>query len=483
MSPWLLLIPIFLPIASAFLLLLGSLQSNSHRRALLGISLFAHTALTVYIALWSDVSLTLFHITDGLPIMLRLDNLGRVFSVLSSSMFLAAGFFSFEYMEHEDNERRFYMFYLLVSGMLSGLAYSGNFMTLYLFFEATTLFSVPLVLHTLTKEAISAAFKYLFYSIGGASLALIGFFFIFIYGTTLEFTNGGVLDMAKLAGNENAMLMATLVTIIGFGSKAGMFPLHAWLPSAHPVAPAPASAVLSGVITKAGIFATVRFVFHLVGADFIQGTFVQYTWLGLALFTVLLGSTLAYKEPLLKTRLAYSSVSQVSYIQFGLATLTSAGILGGMLHMVFHSIIKDALFMIAGVIIYKTGKTRVDELKGLGKQLPVTMWCFTFLGVALVGIPPAGGFLSKWQMAVGSLASGADIFTWLGPAVLLISALLTAGYLFPISISGFFPDNIDKSKPLVKTETTMALSMLVPILILSILAFVLGMFPDLIIGF
>ena len=482
MSPCTLLIPIFLPVVCGFLLLLpGPLQRPAERRSFLGVVLALHTVLTVALAIQPDIGFTLFHIADRLPVLFRLDNLGRVFSVLSSIMFLAAGIYSFEYMKHEQDERRFYLFYLMVSGMLSGIAYSGNMMTLYLFFEATTLLSVPLVLHILTKEAIAAAFKYLFYSIGGTSLALIGFFFVYTYGTTLEFTSGGVLDAAKLAGNETAMLLATLVTIIGFGAKAGMFPLHAWLPAAHPVAPAPASAVLSGVITKAGVFATIRFVFQLVGAGFIHGTFVQYAWLALSLFTILMGSVLAYKEPMLKTRLAYSSISQVSYIQFGLATLTAAGALGGALHMVFHSIIKDALFMAAGAVIYKTGKTRVDELRGLGRQMPVTLGCFTLLGVALVGIPPGSGFVSKWQLAVGALASDIGFFSWLGPVVLLVSALLTAGYLLPISIDAFFPG--DKATTTVQERTDVGISMLLPLILLTVLAFLLGIFPGGLIGF
>ena len=505
MHAWMLLVPILFPVACAFLLMLpGPLQKPVVRRILLGTAFAIQAVAAVALAMQPDMGFTLFYITDRLPVAFCLDNMARVFSVLSSAMFLAAGVFSFEYMKHEQEERRFYLFFLMVAGMLAGIAYAGNLMTLYLFFEATTLLSVPLVLHTLTKEAVAAAFKYLFYSIGGASLALIGFFFVYAYGSTLAFTPGGVLDAEKLAGNETAMLAATLAAIVGFGAKAGLFPLHAWLPAAHPVAPAPASAVLSGVITKAGVFAIVRFVFQLIGVDFIRGTFVQYAWLGLSLFTILMGSVLAYREPLLKTRLAYSSVSQVAYIQFGLATLTTLGVLGGMLHMVFHSIIKDALFLAAGAIIMKTGKTRVDELSGLGKQMPPMMWCFTLLGVALVGIPPASGFVSKWNLAVGSLASGTGIVTWFGPVVLLISALLTAGYLFPISIHGFFPGNkvgagepgnidvnVGVSEPgSIKVNAdaseqgkiALKSSMLIPLVILTALAFLLGIFPGGLIG-
>jgi len=261
MKPWLLLIPIILPVICGFMLLIPeTLQKPKLRRWFVGAVLAIDAVLTVMFAQLPDMTITLFSINDKLSVALRLDNLSRVFSVLSSVVMLAAGIYSFAYMKQERDERRFFLFYLLVAGMLSAIAYSGNMMTLYMFFEVMTLLSVPLVLHTLTKESIGAAFKYLYYSLGGASLALIGFFFVYTYGTTLEFTPGGVLDLSKLAGNETPMLLATLAAIIGFGAKAGMVPLHAWLPTAHPAAPAPASAILSGVITKAGVFATlVRF--------------------------------------------------------------------------------------------------------------------------------------------------------------------------------------------------------------------------------
>ena len=476
MNPWILLLPILLPLACGFLLFVPALRTS---KAFLGLSLAIHTACTAYIAAQADISFTLFALAPRLPFMLRVDNPARLFSLLASGLFLVVGLYSLHYMDREANKRRFYLSYLWVAGMLSGMAYAGNMLTLYLFFEASTLCSLPLVYHSLSKEAVVAALKYLFYSVGGASLALVGLFYVYTYGTTLEFTTGGVLDMAKLAGQENAMLAATLATIIGFGAKTGMFPLHAWLPIAHPIAPAPASAVLSGVITKAGLFATGRFVFQLVGADFIRQTYVQYIWLTLAIISIVLGSVQAYREPLLKKRLAYSSISQVSYIQFGLATLTSAGFLGATLHMVFHGMAKSALFMVAGAIILKSSKTKVQELHSLGSPMPLTMLCFTLLSIAFVGIPPAAGFISKWYIAAGSLASETSFVAWLGPAILLLSALLTAGYLFPISIASFFSNDLYTSQALptkAKKNETNA-SMLIPIVLLTCLVFLLGVFP------
>ena len=188
------------------------------------------------------------------------------------------------------------------------------------------------------------------------------------------FTPGGILDGSKLAGHEALMLVVVFLVIIGFGSKAGMFPLHGWLPTAHPVAPAPASAVRSGVIAKAGVLGIIRVVFYTVGADFIRGSWVQYAWMALTLITIFMGSMMAYKEKVLKKRLAYSTVSQVSYVLFGLSTLTTAGVLGGLMHMLYHAVIKSTLFMTAGSIIYKTGKKMVSELTAIGKQMPVVMW-------------------------------------------------------------------------------------------------------------
>jgi len=264
--------------------------------------------------------------------------------------------------------------------------------------------------------------------------------------------------------------------ILGFGVKAGMFPLHAWLPTAHPVAPAPASAVMSGIIVKMGILGMIRVVFYLIGADFIRGTWVQNVWMILSLLTVFMGSMLAYREKVMKKRLAYSTVSQASYILFGLSLLQPVAMTGALLHVVFHAVIKSCLFLSAGAIIYKTHKTNVEELRGIGKEMPVAIWCYTFASAALIGIPPASGFISKWYLATGSLASGIEVFSWLGPVVLLTSALLTAGYLLPITVNGFLPGADYDYAGLEKKEP--CLTMLLPLLILAALAVLLGIFPN-----
>lgn len=318
--------------------------------------------------------------------------------------------------------------------------------------------------------------KYLFYSLCGAYMVLLGIYFLNQYSTTLSFTAGGVLDMELVAGNEKVLLIVVFFMIIGFGVKAGMFPMHAWLPAAHPVAPAPASAVLSGIIVKMGVLGIIRTVYYLFGESFIRGTWVQTAWISLTLLTIFMGSMLAYREKVMKKRLAYSTVSQASYILFGLALLEPAAVTGAMLHMVFHAFIKSALFLSAGAIIYKTGKTNVEDMTGIGKEMPVTIWCYTFASLALIGIPPASGFISKWYLAQGALDSEIRFFSWFGPVILLVSALLTAGYLLPITIKGFLPGADFDYKNLEKKEPAMI--MVIPLLILAALSVGLGIMPN-----
>ena len=439
-SSLLLLVPILLPVISALLIgFARPLQGSRAQRFFLTAVLALNALVVLAILFRGDISLELFRLTDRLPILFKADDLARLFIALAAIVFFLVGIYCPIYMRHEGSESRFYMFYLLVLGMVMGFGLSGNLITLYLFFEMATLLSMPMVMHSMKKEAVAAAFKYLVYSVAGAALSLIGFFFVYHYGTTLEFTPGGVLDMQRLVGNEEPMLLVTLLVIIGFGAKAGMFPLHAWLPIAHPAAPAPASALLSGLITKVGIFAVIRFVYYLVGPAFIIGTWVQTTWIGLALFTGIMGSLMALREPVLKRRLAYSTISQIGYIMFGLAILTAIGLVGAFLQIVFHSVAKNAVFLVAGVIILKTHKTEVADLRAIGKEMPIAIWCFALASLSLVGIPPLAGFIGKWFLAAGSLDADIGFFTLFGPALLLFSALLAAGYLLPIVINGFFP--------------------------------------------
>ena len=467
------LVPIFFGLG---ILIKPEFKNRNTLLTVSGAGLIITALLACFVIFSGEMELMLFSFGKNLHVFFHVDGVSRVFAAAIAVVWVLAGFYAFEYMKHEKEEKRYFGFYLMEFGVLLALAFSGNMVTYYFFYEMMTLFSVPLILHSRTKEAIMAGLKYMFYSLFGAYMVLFGIYFLNKYAVTLNFSAGGVLNLNATAGKEGFLLIVAFCMILGFGVKAGMFPVHGWLPTAHPIAPAPASAVMSGIIVKMGVLGMIRVVYYLFGADFIRGTWVQTAWMTLALVTVFMGSTLAYREKVLKKRLAYSTVSQVSYILFGMALLQPEGLTGSLLHVVFHAVIKSLLFLCAGVIIYKTGKTTVDELKGIGKEMPVTIWCYTFAAAALIGFPPFSGFISKWHLAVGSLESAIPVFSWVGPVILLVSALLTAGYLLPITVNGFLPGaEYDYSRLKKKEPVKM---MLIPLMILAFLTIILGVFPN-----
>ena len=485
----LILLPILLPIVMGSILLVASfvehLKKNNDYQAesdqeLSKIHLFSvaglvvSAALAIYVGLQDGMSCTLFYLLEYLPIYFAVDSLSLLFVTFISIVFVLVGIYSCVYMKHEHEEKRFFGFYLIVYGVLVGLDFAGNLVTLYLFYEFMTLTSMPFVLHNGSHESTMASLKYLFYSMCGAYLGLFGIFVLYQYAPSLTFTAGGVMSVLSYDGNTAIMLVAIMCMLIGFGAKAGMFPLHAWLPSAHPVAPSPASAVLSSIIVKCGVLAIIRVVFYIAGPSFIAGTWVQYAWMTLSLLTVFMGSLLAFREPIFKKRLAYSSVSQVSYVLFGLAVLTTTGFEGALLHTVFHAFIKCALFLTAGIFIFKCHITRVSDLQGIGKSMPITLWCFTFASLGLIGIPPTSGFISKWYLALGALQSDIGAFRYVGPAILLVSALLTAGYLLEIVVNGFFP----KEGTEIKSYGKEPKAMWIPLMVLAGLTLGLGMLPN-----
>lgn len=395
-------------------------------------------------------------LSDNLILSFSPDKLSWAFIALVSFMWVTVGIFLAKYKEHMEHQKRFILFYVLTWAMLVLLGMAANYFTMYLSFEFMTLLSMPLVLHDGTKEAIAAAKKYLFYSIFGATMGLSGLFF-------------------QNCTDENTLRTVAFISIVGFSVKAGIFPLHAWLPTAHPVAPAPASAVLSGVITKGGVLCVIRLIYFEYGTELLAGTWVQKALIWLALITILMGSTMAYLQDVLKKRLAYSTVSQVSYILFGLFTMNPLAIQGALLHVLYHSLLKDTLFLGAGSIIFNTHKEKVSELRGIGLKLPVTMGCFSIASLGLIGIPPLSGFMSKWFLARGSLAEGLPVLSWLGPVILLVSAMLTALYLLPICIDGFFPGKDWKGdRKAMKEPALMCVSMIILTVCIVVCGFIGG---------
>ena len=290
-----LLFPVLLPIIAGVLLMIIKFGKREHMQLYILLILVIDLASIGWIALQPEDTLTLsqFFIAEGLHVFFHVDMLSKIFSVLIAFVWLMVGIASFEYMAHEKNEQRFYCFYLVVGGVLSALAFSGNLLTMYVFYEMMTLTSMPLVMHNLSHEAIMAGLKYLFYSVAGAFMVLFGFFLFNAEGRVLYFAPGGIINEPNPSG---IMLFAVFLMIIGFGTKEGMLPMHGWLPTAHPVAPAPASAVLSGVITKAGVLGIIRSVYYVAGPDMIKGTWVQYTWIILSILTIFMGSLMGDQE-------------------------------------------------------------------------------------------------------------------------------------------------------------------------------------------
>lgn len=382
-----------------------------------------------------------FHViyfVENLSISFKIDGLTMVFAGLVSVLWPLAVLYSFEYMEYEEHERIFFMFYSITYGVTLGIAFASDLLSMYFFYELLTLSTVPLVMHTLKREAILATRKYLYYSIGGAAFALIGLVFIIIYGVTCEFELGGVLNTALIGDKKNLLLWIYLLAFMGFGVKAAIWPVCSWLPDAS-VAPTPVTALLHAVaVVKAGVFAIIRLTYYSFGTSFLKGTWVQHIVMGFAMFTIVYGCSRAVKETHLKRRLAFSTVSNLSYIIFGVTIMTPAGLVGALCHLVCHAVIKICAFFCAGAFMVKTGKSYIYEMDGIGRKMPVVFGCFAAASLGLMGVPGTAGFVSKWNLASAAVESG-SMQAYFGVGCLLISALLTAIYMMSIVVRAFFP--------------------------------------------
>ena len=283
----------------------SAITMETRTRRVLYTAVMLITDLLGLLTVFFGRTVTLFAFTDNIHAKFSVDPIGRYYMIVVMLLFTCVLFYSFEYMNIEEREHIFFAFYFSCFGALLSVALAANLVTLYLCFEMATLTSMPLVLHEMSREAVAAALKYLFYSIAGALMGLLAVFVVCYYATDADsFVQGGFLDPARVAGNEKLLLAVIFAGILGFGTKAGMYPMHGWLPTAHPIAPAPASALLSGIIAKAGIIAIIRLVFFSVGPEFLRGTWVQYAWMSIAMLTVFMGSMMAFKEKVTKKRLA-----------------------------------------------------------------------------------------------------------------------------------------------------------------------------------
>ena len=345
-----------------------------------------------------------------------------------------------------------------------GIAASGNILTIYFFYELLTLSTLPLVIQPMTTGSRRAGRYYLLYSIGGAAFAFIGMVFLLTYGSGADFVMGGILT-AEAWENRSLMLIVYVGAFMGFGVKSAIFPLHTWLPKAS-VAPTPVTALLHAVaVVKAGAFACIRLTYYSFGTNFLKGTWAQYAVMAVAMISILYGSSAALKQVHFKRRLAYSTMANLSYILFGVTLMTPTGLEAGVLHLLFHSIIKIGAFFAAGAVLHNTGREFVSELDGLGKRMPVTFGAFAIFALSLTGVPLFNGFVSKWSLAAAAVESG-GIFELMGIIVLLISALLTAIYMLNVCIRAYFPGEKTDLKALTKVREASDL-MTVPMAILA----------------
>lgn len=441
MNPIFLVLPVILPIAGgAFMPLLH--LPDKKRNLLLEILVLITSALALVCVIQRpEEGFTLFHLTGNLDFALHLDGLGSVFTCLIALLWPLATLYAFEYMRHEERTTSFFAFYTMTYGVTMGIAMAENLVTMYLFYELLTLVSVYLVMHPMTKKAIRASRTYLYYSIGGAAFAFIALVFIIVYGNSTDFVYGGVLNLDKIGNHVQLMLFIYLLAFWGFGVKAAIFPFQGWLPKAS-VAPTPVTALLHAVaVVKSGAFAVIRLTYYCFGADFIRGTWVHYAVMSIAMISIIYGSTMAVKETHFKRRLAYSTISNLSYILLGVTMMSPLGLLAGISHLVFHAIMKIGAFFSAGAVMHQSKKEYIDELDGLAYKMPFVFTVFTIAGLSLIGIPLFAGFISKWNIAAAAMEAGESFpYAYVAIGVLLYSALMTAVYIMTVVIRAWFPD-------------------------------------------
>ena len=361
MKPEMMLVAVLLPVLGGAVVPLIPFKKRTHMAVYIECVVAATSLIVAGLLLNRPAeAFPIVQFVNNLSLSLEIDGLSMVFAGLVAALWPLATLYSFEYMKHERRERYFFMFYTITYGITLGIAFAEDMLTMYFFYELLTLVTVPLVLHTLTREAILASRKYLYYSLGGAAFAFIGLIFLLTYGTTINFTFGGVLDPAVIGGDKRSMLLLIYcIAFCGFGVKAAVCPFNSWLPQAG-VAPTPVTALLHAVaVVKAGAFAIIRLTYYSFGADFIRGSWAQNVVMGIVIVTIVYGCSRALKETHLKRRLAYSTISNLSYILFGVCIMTPLGLVGALSHMVFHAVMNICSFFCVGAVMYKTGKQYV----------------------------------------------------------------------------------------------------------------------------
>jgi multicomponent Na+:H+ antiporter subunit D len=381
----------------------------------------------------TELVYTVAEVLPGIGIQFRVDALGMLFALVASSLWIITSAYSIGYMRglNEHSQTRYFCFFALALSATIGVAFSANLLTLYLFYEMLSLATYPLVTHHQDREARASGRKYLLYILGTSiGLFLPAMLISYNLAGTLEFSSQGFL-----AGTGSKTLIGFLLFMFIFGlAKAAIMPLHSWLPAAM-VAPTPVSALLHAVaVVKVGVFSIVRVLTGVFGVDLLSslnfGPLICYV----ASFTIIVASLIALSQDNLKRLLAFSTIGQLSYIVLGIGLLSPKGMTGGMVHIAMHAFGKITLFFCAGAIFVATGKKNISEMIGIGKMMPITMAAFFIGSLSVIGLPPCGGFISKWYLVLGSLEAHQMPVLF----VLLTSSLLNAAYFMPVVYKAFF---------------------------------------------
>ncbi len=413
-------------------------------------------------------AITLFSISPGISLALRVDSLGIIFGLSASFLWILTSFFSIGYVRGipEHKQTRYFASFAICLSATMGIAFAANLLTLVIFYEILTIATYPLVLHRETPEAIFGGRKYLVYLLTGGVFLIFALAFTYQLSGTVDFKAGGILP-AQVA--KSSVIMLFTLFLLSFGVKSAIMPMHSWLPTAM-VAPTPVSALLHAVaVVKAGVFGFARAIGFIIGPEAFSESGAAGFMAALTSATIVVASLIAIRQDNLKARLAYSTVGHLSYIVLGTALFSPSAWLGALLHIVNHAMMKITLFFCAGAIHVRTHRENVSELNGIGRQMPVTMAAFAIASIGLAGIPPVNGFISKWYLVQGSYDAGQMAFV----IVFLLSGLLNAGYLLSIVVRAFFAPS-DKFTRFGEASPLMV----VPLAITAALSLLMGLFPD-----
>lgn len=442
---------------------------------------------------------TLFTFFPGASIELRADALGMIFAATASFLWIVTTLYSIGYMRslNEHHQTRYYTCFAITLSATLGLAFSANLVTLFLFYELITFITYPLVTHSGTKEAYVAGNKYLFYLLATTKAFFVTAMFLsYELSNTFDFRPGGVFPPGT---NQTVLIIAYFLFLAGLG-KVAIMPFHAWLPAAM-IAPTPVSALLHAVaVVNAGAFCVLRIIFHVYGVDLMKALNLGVMTGFVVSFTIIMASIYALTRDNLKARLAYSTISQLSYMVLGGALLTTSGMAGGMMHIANHAFAKITLFFCAGSIYVASRKTNISQMAGIGRKLPWTMTAFALATLSMIGVPPAAGFLTKWYLMTGSIEAKELPFLF----VLLASSFLNAAYFLPVVQKAFFegPQEVPEGRkshealqPVPQSVGAAAAGaheahhegpirepsgyIVVPLLVCAVISLLLGIYPEL----